>query len=225
MESKTKPPKYALRVLEWSLYEHSREEIIGDLYEQFENADRSLLANQIWFWRQTINTAFGYGRLKPYSLAIILSSICVFVFTLMVFAVAFLSYGTEAVFDKNYWTNGNIHLLFLEKDFWQSISWANVSSINHPIAMFINIPSIIWAIFSVFILRYLYRSKIASGFDFVLVAIVSLLGPYFIGYMLLISHEISLRKVGPIIAFMWIPIVYLVLPVGFAIYKRLIHKG
>lgn len=51
------PPSMAVKLLDWCLPANVKEYIIGDLYEEFYQRERS--DNQglfIWFWKQTLNT-------------------------------------------------------------------------------------------------------------------------------------------------------------------------
>ncbi len=85
-ERRAVPPKIAEKLLHWCLPAKIRDQLIGDLFEQFEqlhsNSDGKLLA-QIWFWRQSVDTALFYlYKEKGGFMAFIVSIIILIVMTL-----------------------------------------------------------------------------------------------------------------------------------------------
>ena len=55
-------------------------------------------------------------------------------------------------------------------------------------------------------------------------AIMSLIGPYFVCYLLLIFHDFKMRNIGRYISFIWLSSVYLIFPVSDAMNRRLANS-
>ncbi|MGH9324032.1 MAG: ABC transporter permease [Vicinamibacteria bacterium] len=53
-----KPPRLALALLERTVRGRAREEITGDLIEEYESRERS----RLWFWKQAVSVAWSYSK-------------------------------------------------------------------------------------------------------------------------------------------------------------------
>ena len=96
---------------------------------------------------------------------------------------------------------GEVHSILVHSDYWKH-AW-NESGIGHiELTMFINIPSILWAVVFASSAFVLLKNFTPSVWLFSAVTFVFILLPYFFGYVVISSFEPAAQKVGPILAFM-----------------------
>lgn len=221
MKSNLKPPPFiALKLLQWLLPESVKDDIFGDLNEEFYHSNRSVTSNKIWFWQQTITTCTRYNMNKKTAVSFALATLSISIFYVMLVAIAYLAYGEDGgVYNNGYWTSGAVHLFFIEPVFWQTLSGTILSNIT--LGLFINIPSIIWTGFSLILVKQLNtRYKLdMKTYGVIMLSLISL--PYLWGIAYFKLNVVPLRESGPIIAFMWMSILYLILPLGYSLMTKI----
>jgi hypothetical protein len=76
------PSAVAEKLLSWSLPATIREQLIGDLFEQFEQMQsegNQTSAAQIWFWRQSVSTALFYLWQEKGGIMAFIMSVVIFI--------------------------------------------------------------------------------------------------------------------------------------------------
>ncbi|UAA39232.1 hypothetical protein KIH87_02385 [Paraneptunicella aestuarii] len=212
------PPKLAMKLLEWLLPEKVKEEISGDLIEEFNGSDEPLKSRNFKFWHQTLATCWRYSINKQAIYTGLGVSLILSVFFVMLTAITFLAFGSDEVFEHPYWTTGALHQFFLESLFWDSL--ANGLMFDASIGLLFNIPSCIWTVGCFLVLHWFERRERLNLRNYLFFAFTALALPYGIGMLYFNVNQVPLREAGPIIAFMWLPIVYMIIPLGFALLKR-----
>lgn len=222
--AKSTTPKLAQWLLNKILPNAIKDEISGDLEEEFNHyvvAEKGETAAYFWFWQQTFSTCGRYimNTQRTKSLAIVLFSLGIF--SLILMAVAYLSFvDTPNAYAGEYWYNGQIHKLFFDPLFWQLAPNAALER-NIDVGYLIDINSFVWAIFSLATLYILDKKYHLSISKFSALAITLTLTPYFWGVSQFVLYEISLRQTGPLIATMWLTIFYMILPISYHVVKKL----
>lgn len=215
------PPKLANLLMKWLLPEEVRDEIIGDFYEEYSTNPSNSLSKSLNYWYQTLLTIGHYKMTKFHVVKTAVYSLSVGIFLMLTVAVAFISNsGDEAVYSQAYWTNGQIHKFFLEPSYWQFFGEAsNRLTIN----LFLNVPSILWASVCICILLFISKKPWLTTPIIVTTSLAMLLAPYAIGVVIFQLNSIPLHESGKIIAFMWLSIWYLILPVSYALNSHIQH--
>ncbi|MFT4809006.1 MAG: hypothetical protein ACI9LX_002344 [Paraglaciecola sp.] len=216
-----KPPRLALVLLNKCLPDSVNDDISGDLIEEFNQSDNSNLVNQYLFWRNTLSTCWRYSMNKQLFLSLGMSAVSLTIFYMLIKAVVFLSVADDPLFYKDYWMNGDIHLLFVEDFFWSYSFGSNAYELDW--GMLVNDWSVIWSIISYTVLHILDRRHKFRLFGYVSLAFVVCFTPYFYGMLILRFNDVPLTEVGPLVAFMWISIIYLILPLSYGLITKMHH--
>lgn len=96
-DSQGEPPKIAQKLLHWALPATIRDQLMGDLFEEFEQLhgeqldgeQNTLTAAQIWFWRQSVSTVLFYLWKEKGGIMAFVVSLIIFVgFTLSAMLLA-----------------------------------------------------------------------------------------------------------------------------------------
>lgn len=216
------PPQLAKLLLTIILPEHVKNEISGDLEEEFHQFIRAGKTENIanrWFWEQTMSTTFRYLFTKQRILSAVLILIALSTIVILFIAVTALSYGNIAFFNNDFWSNGNIHLIFFEEKFWRFGTEKAFSYIypNHLIDLNSAIYSVI-ALLMLFTLAKKFQFKLLT---LSMLSLVLLLAPYIYGFALFQLASLTNKEIGPLIAFMWLPIMYMVLPITYLLIKKI----
>jgi hypothetical protein len=213
------PPRLAVMLLELVLPDPVSEHISGDLQEEFSQLEQPLIKRQLWFWRQSISACWRYSMNRSLLLSSVIAVFSLIVCGMMMLAVVYLSNGDDEVFYNSYWTTGAVHNLFFEPLFWQAVTNNVYSGIS--ISLFINIPSIVWSSLCLGLLLWNKKRERLTISRFTIIAVVSLFSPYLFGVIYFQTNIVLTREAGPIIAFMWLPIVYLIIPLSYGLLKML----
>lgn len=198
------------------------EEITGDLLEEFHQAKTPHWHNQLWFWYQSLSVCTRFSMNYRNLICLLSAAFAVVGFFIVLSAITFLAYGDESAFNGDYWTNGAIHRFFMEPLLWQSMDGRYLSQVT-TLQLYINIPSILWASACLTILWLINKKHSLTLKTYLPLAILALFTPYVFGVLQFTLHEVPLKQSGPIIAFMWIPVLYLLLPLclkGLIMYRR-----
>ena len=219
MFSPKHPPKAALKLLNWLLPEQVKDDILGDLQEEFHQSEQSPQAKQLWFWRQSITTCMRYNMNSKTLTSLALATLSISIFYALLTAIVFLSNGIDEVFNKDYWSSGALHLFFAEPIFWQNLSGQQLNQVTP--ALFGNTPSIVWAGLGLTAIKLL-NNRYKMGLKvYSYVALLTLTLPYIWGVFYFSLNTVPLKQSGPIIAFMWLPILFLILPLGFGLISKI----
>ena len=185
-------------------------DICGDLQEEFEQLQQNP-TNQInalqWLWLQTFSCSWRFIMTKQRIYSLIFASICCLIVFMLLVAINFLSVTESSAFTQAYWTNGHIHQLFFEPALWQSLNNGFLNYFN--VMMIMDPRSIIYAVVSFTVIFLLDKKYTFSSSAFALIALVLLALPYIGGFVYFQLNDVALDQSGPIIALMWLSILYL----------------
>ena len=140
-------------------------------------------------------------------------------FFLMTTAVTFLAYGEGQVYHNDYWVNGAVHLFFVEPVFWESV--ANGLIQEATLGIFINIPSLIWAGISLALMVLIETRQSLSLIKHIALVMALIFTPYLYGMFYFTLNEVPLNQAGPIIAFMWLPVLFLIVPLSYGVIRKI----
>jgi hypothetical protein len=182
-----------------------RDELIGDMEEEYTERQQTNQDTSNWLLRQTALAIWDGQKamVKSTSFLKVLSIIlCVLTLPTIVLFIGWLSNIEEPT--ERLWQlllAGEVHSILVHSDYWKH-AW-NESGIAHiELSMFINIPSILWAMVFAGSAFVLLKKFTPSVWVFSAVSLVFISLPYLFGYVVISSFEPSAQKVGPILAFM-----------------------
>ncbi|WP_340679788.1 hypothetical protein [Paraglaciecola sp.] len=204
-EHRTALPKLATWLLSRLANPAYRDELIGDMEEEYAERQQANQDTTNWLLRQTALAIWDgqNAMVKTTGFVKVLSIVlCVLTLPTIALFVGWLS-NVDAP-SEHLWQlllAGEVHSILFNSEYWR-LAW-NESGISHlELAMFINIPSILWAM--VFVgSTYLFLKKAnPSVWVFSAFALAYMLLPYLFGYTVISSLEPVAQTVGPIMAFM-----------------------
>ncbi|MFT5899502.1 MAG: hypothetical protein ACI97K_002155 [Glaciecola sp.] len=217
------PPKLGLILLETCLPNSVKDEIIGDLHEQYYESNDRHMIKQFSFWWQAALIISRYVMMNKKTIALILSAVSLAIFLIFTAAILFLSNSDDATaFSKPYWTNGDFYQFFLDPMLYSYISGEMFAGITPQ--LFINIPSILWSLAGVGLIIILKKTSKLNLQTIAIASLLLLVGPYIWGMLNFKANEIPLRESGPILAFTLISVLYLVLPLTALFIKEMFRK-
>ncbi len=226
--NKTAPPVLASLLLKFSLPRYLCDNISGDLEEEFYDlADRDINKARRWYWQQSLITSLIYlnKKLASAAFAAALNRIlAVSVFMLMVLMVFFLS-NMDSLdnYSDGAWDAlmaGRIDFFLSEPEFWGTVP-GQLGAAFYDLDMYLNLPSMLFAMLSLGILLLLDKRQGLNAIKMALWGYTLCSLPYLWGLLEIATHHYAPREVGPIIAFMLISPLYLLLPVGYLVNKKL----
>jgi hypothetical protein len=182
-----------------------RNELIGDMEEEYTERQQTNLDTTNWLLRQTALAIWdGQNAMMKSTVFVKALSIVLCVLTLPTIAlfVGWLSNLHEPSEQLlQLLSAGEVHFILFNTEYWR-LAW-NENSISHlELGMFIHTPSILWAmVFAGSTYWFLKRSN-PSVWLFSTFALAYILLPYLFGYSVISSLEPVDQKVGPILAFM-----------------------
>jgi hypothetical protein len=219
MSTNKQPPKLAIWMLNTLLPDSVKDDISGDLTEEFNYSKHTTLKTYCQFWQQTLTTCWRYSMTKQLFTSLVLTFVSLITTYLLVKAVIFLSVADNPLFLKDYWLNGNVYLLFTEEFFWSNSFGENAYQFEWN--MFMHMPSIIWALSVGALIYSINRSVRLNLSSYIVLALIACFAPYVYGMLTLRFTDMSPKETGPIIAFMWISIIYLILPLSVGVMRKL----
>ena len=214
------PPKLALKLINFILPESLNDDIAGDLTEEFYTSDQPQLHAQLKFWQQTLSVCALYAsRDKAF-----MTSMCLTIFTaalcyFLINAVMFLSFADHPIFYKDYWLNGNAHLFFIDPVFWSTLH--DKSVYRFEFGALIDLQAYAWSITSLVIIFVINRYLAVSAKGLALLACVACAIPYLYGIYSFRYIGLDRQEAGPMIALMWISVIYMIIPMSFFIVRAL----
>jgi hypothetical protein len=182
-----------------------RNELIGDMEEEYTERQQTNQESTTWLLRQTASAIWdGQNAMLKSTVFVKVLSIVLCVLTLPTIAlfVGWLSNLHEPSEQLlQLLSAGEVHFILFNTEYWR-LAW-NENSISHlELGMFIHTPSILWAmVFAGSTYWFLKRSN-PSVWLFSTFALAYILLPYLFGYSVISSLEPVDQKVGPILAFM-----------------------
>lgn len=222
-EHRAAMPKLAVWLLSRLANPAYRDELIGDMEEEYTERKQTHQDPTTWLVRQTVLAILDgqnamiktTGFVK--TLAIIL---CVLALPTIVLFVGWLSNMQKP--SEYLWQlllAGEVHFLLFNSEYW-TIAWQENNISRLEFGMFIDTPSILWAIVFVGSTYLFFKKSNPSVWVYSAFALAYMLVPYLVGYTVISSLEPAAHKVGPILAFMMLaPFFTLPLYLGF-LFKR-----
>lgn len=229
MSNLNHPPKMATWLLKIALPSKLKNELSGDLLEEYQYMITQNQTEQnadIWFWQQTLIACFRTGLSQGRMNFVFLAMIPVAIFSLLFVSVIFLSSAehsplVDKLFAQTYWLDGNIHKVFFDPLYWQAMYSAKREMTMSFGMLFNNLPSTTWALFWLVSIYTLDRYQQLNAIQFATLSIIAICGLYIWGAISIATDEnVQLRTVGPTIAYMWLSIFYLILPLGLGMIVR-----
>jgi hypothetical protein len=223
INDKYEVPALARFLLQRCLPVYSREGLLGDLNE--EHAARATVdpsSATRWYWYQTLRTLLYVMSSVLGSIALLRVLVLALSFLLLptlISMVAWLSNMNETSPEiMEYLLAGQMHNMLGDSYFWQQ----QLSAVGHiDFEMYLNVPSVLWAACCLFVLFYTQKKHPLSAHQIAAFGYGLMLLPYFVGLIYIDSMQLVPTKIGPIIAFMLISIVYLLGPIAYLILQQL----
>jgi hypothetical protein len=228
----SKPPIIAEQILSLCLPSAIKNEVLGDLSEEF-NLDIKRSANRKYavcrYWQQVLKTSTQYTIIRgKHSLLdaslkqklLLLTGGIIFVTCYLLITLLSNINSTEvlAIDIFSELKQGNTHTIFMQKGFYP-LAATSVYKIK-GISYLFQFEALLWTLLSVKIFRLLKKSTITKTLFFI-VSSTWLFIPYVLGTSYLKITSLPIQQVGPIVAFMLFSILYLVLPMAYMNFKNL----
>ncbi|GAA0855492.1 hypothetical protein [Aliiglaciecola litoralis] len=202
---RTALPQFATWLLSRLTNPAYRDELIGDMEEEYTERQQTNQDANNWLLRQSALAIWDGQKAMVKStnfLKAVSIILCILVLPTIALFVGWLSNMEEPT--EHLWQlllAGEIHSILLHGDYWEH-AW-NESGIAHlELAMFINIPSILWVMAFAGSAYALLKRFTPSVWEFSAIALIFLLLPYLFGYVVISWFEPAAQNVGPILAFM-----------------------
>ena len=197
------------QVLTWLLSKLAnptyRDALIGDMEEEYSERRKTNRDAAKWLFRQTILAIWDgqIAMIKSTNFLKVLSLLlCLLVLPVIALFVGWLS-NMEAPSEQlwQFLLAGEIHSIVLQSHYWKE-AWYESGIAHIELAMFINIPSILWGLVFAGAAYHLLQKSTPPVWVFSVVALIYALLPYFFGYAVISALHPAAYKVGPILAFM-----------------------
>ena len=201
----TAMPKLATWLLSRLANPAYRNELIGDMEEEYTGRQQTNQDTTYWLLRQTASAIWdgqnamikSTGFVKALSIVL-----CVLTLPTIALFVGWLSNlhdPSEQLLQLL--SAGEVHFILFNTEYWR-LAW-NENSISHlELGMFIHTPSILWAMVFAGSTYWFLKKSNPSVWLFSAFALAYMLLPYLFGYAVINSLEPVDQKVGPILAFM-----------------------
>lgn len=227
-EPKLTPPKIATFLIEQCSPVHSRECLLGDLFEEFYDKAEVNMSNAThWYWKQSINTALHYLSQSLVSEKF-LRFFVIFISTILLLSLLItISWMSNMdTVQPALWAQllrGEVHNFMFNASV---LSFGAEKIINDfDIWMYQNGPGFYWLLFSSAILFLRDKLELMSAHKLAAWGYTLMFLPYIFGLIYIEFMQPEPTKVGPTIAFMLFSIVYMLLPIGYWVVKRTRNRG
>lgn len=198
-------PQFFSRLLSILANPAYRDELIGDIEEEYKERQRTNKNAGEWLLRQTALAIWDGQKamVKSTNFLKVLSIIlCILAMPSIALFVGWLSNMEQP--SEQLWQfllAGELDNILLHSNYWKE-AW-NESGIAHlKLSMFVNIPSLLWAVVFASAAYMLLRKFTPSAWIFSALSLAYLLLPYLFGYMVINLSDPAAHRVGPILAFM-----------------------
>lgn len=179
--------------------------------------------SNIWLIKQTFLTCSRYVFTYSRSFALLAATLCLAIFLTLAFAIIWLSNMYDpTTLSKLFWQNwlsGHSHQVFFEPAFWQYLPEAYKYIFN--INLWFDSIACLYTILALYFLAKIDKSKKLNVINYTILAIIFMVLPYLWGTYQFMFNDIVMKKSGPIVATMWLTILYMILPIGYQIVKKL----
>lgn len=226
MNNSPHPPKLASQILKAFVPTEHRDVLLGDLHEEFlHKVQQQEKAVQAWYWRQVFNTSMHFANRYLASENSLRKITIILAFVMVPSLIIVIRWMSNVDQASDYvWSNilaGKVHMFLFTSEVWGGgLDGFINSSRGTGIEMYVHFPSIIWAVL-VFCVLYI-RNRIASFSAHQVAAWGAALAfsPYIFGLVYIEMVELHIKQIGPAIAFMVIPIVYITPPLTWFILRK-----
>jgi len=223
-EFKPQPPRIASMLLQGILPHNVRDDICGDLEEEFNRyilTEKGVVRAKIWFWGQCLKTCTRYLMTTPRLLSFLAIFMTVLMLAALSMSILFMSSGIddEYIISQSFWLNGRVHQLFFEPAFWSLAS--EIFGGDFTLASFIDVRSVLFSMTALCVLRRLDNKFDYHITNYIGLGLCIMLAPYVYGYVIFQVNDLALKQAGPLIAFMLLPIMYMAGPICFGAIKKL----
>jgi len=202
-----------------------QDDISGDIEEEYKQLRlESISTNNAEFWlvRQTILTCSRY----MFSVKNIFISFVIFLslslFSLMAIGIVWLSTAYDvSSFPNNFWQefNSTSHIVFFEPAFWGYAPTALTEGMD--LNLWVDGPAVTYSIIALTLLNILDHKKQFSAILYAQISLCLMLIPYLWGSAQFLIYDIPMFETGPIIATMWLSILYMALPIGYTLVQKI----
>ena len=220
------PPKLANHMMYILVPKWLRDNVIGDLEEEFyEIANKDVHQANKWYWQQSIDTCFVYLRKKLGSIEVLGRLnfyLPLAMFLVVASLVVFLSVFEDPEFiSKTFWDElleGKIHAALFSENFWHNF-WSILKMAEWQ--MFIHIESLLIATFNIGVLLYLDKKEKATALKLAVWGYALAFIPYVMSIAHIASISLLAQQIGPMIATGLISLLYMLLPVSLLVHRKL----
>jgi hypothetical protein len=202
-----------------------QEDILGDLEEEYQQLLTQYKGKnepKLWLIKQTLLTCTRFIFSPNNFLITLINLFSLTLFTIMALGIIWLSsYDDPSAFSANFWQKFDTasHIVFFEPAFWQYAPQAFSEGMSFN--LWLDSDAIIYSIISLILLRLVDKRFFINAKAYTILALTLMLLPYLWGSMQFLLCTIPLKETGPIIATMWLTILYMILPIGFTLVKKL----
>ena len=208
-----------------------KDDISGDLEEEYTEyvlPEKGKFQANIWLLKQTLLTCSHHVFTYSNGLALLVALISLSVFFILSVAIAWLSTikatDVSDEFLKN-WSSGPSYKTFVEPAFWQYMPESYQHFFEWSIDMWLNLPAVLYSICAFYFMAKINKVIDLNIKSYALLAIVLMFSPYFWGEYQCLFSDLSPKEAGPMVAFTWIAVWYMILPIGYQLIKKIIDKN
>jgi len=220
------PPKLANQMMSLLVPKWLRDNVIGDLEEEFyEIANNDVRQANKWYWQQSLETCLVYLRKKLGSFEVLGRLnfyLPLAMFLVVASLVVFLSIFEDPEFiSKTFWDElleGKIHVALFSENFWHNF-WSILKMAEWQ--MFIHIESLVIATFNIGVLLYLDKKENATALKLAVWGYALAFIPYVMSIAHIASISLLAQQIGPMIATGLISLLYMLLPVSLLVHRKL----
>jgi hypothetical protein len=215
--------KLALWLVDKCLPVSIKDDVAGDLSEEFSDAAES--KRHFKLWQQTLGVCWQYAlRNKAFVQSFGVTLFTIVISSVLIHAVLVLSFVDDPVlYSRAYWENGKIHQLFFDKTFWSLVMQEGAYPFG--VNALIDGWSYTWAITCLFAINLLSQKITITMKGYLWLTLVACTLPYAFGVYNFQYSELTRMEIGPIIAFMWISILYILVPMSVVIIRALYRQS
>lgn len=223
MPNLKEPPKIASRILQFFTPAEIRNELVGDLHEEYSHRiHQNPKAAAQWYWQQTIRTSCHYvtrfiaSETLLRKLVILISLI---LFPALLVMISWLSVINTA--SDHIWQNllaGKVHSFIFEPEV--VVNGTDALLQYAEFEMYLNWPSFFWSLFTLFLLVVRNKTSTFTAHQLTAWGTTMMFLPYIFGLVYIDIIDPAPKQVGPTVAFMTLSIVYIILPLTYFIVRK-----
>jgi hypothetical protein len=229
----TQPPYIAEKIISFCLSNEIKDEILGDLEEEFNNHlahyenNRQAKYN---YWKQAIITIFQFIAISCKNSLLCSNTkqklslmVGFFIFIISLFLISWLSHlnGFEG-FSQSMeleLSQGSLHKAVIQTQFWQ-VSFLNLKYVS-SLYYFFQFEAFIWAVFAIVLLNLIQRKHLFNNKTMIFSSNLMVFLPYLVGSIFLEFSHYPIQQVGEVLAKMVFSVFYLIIPITSLTYRNL----